>query len=68
MPDRFGALVPRRGIPNYTLLVLPSEGTQNLEGQLLDSLCPELHGQLGPPSAVLPVSVWGVGNARRPVT
>lgn len=28
MPDRIGALAPRRGIPSYPLLGLPSEGTQ----------------------------------------
>lgn len=28
MPDRFGALAPRRGIPSYPLLRLPSEGIQ----------------------------------------
>lgn len=68
MPDRFRVLAPRRGIPSHTLLVLPSGGTQNLEGQLLDSLCPEWHGQLRPPSGVLRISVWGAGGARRPVT
>lgn len=30
----------------------------------MDSLCPELHGQLGPPSGVLQVSVWGWGECQ----